>query len=402
MMKILIATDSFKGCLTSFEAGNAIAEGIKRANRFLWPYEPLDLRVKQMADGGEGTAAVLASAHDCIKIIQKVLNPVGDPVEASFYMYMPESTAYIDVASASGITLLKPDEIDANHTSTYGTGQLISTAVELGAHCIYLGLGGSATVDLGIGALQALGVEFYDCEANLIWQRLTGGMLNRIYGFRIPTEVRERFEDVSIWPLSDVKSPLVGELGAANVFGPQKGLSSDEIGEFSHQLERVGTILGGGDKELLTRDGAGAAGGIAVGLYAMAPMEFTGSGAGDVINETGIESEMAGADLVITGEGRSDSQTLLNKAPYAIMKTAEFIGVPTILLSGDICDEQMLLDAGFADVVNINKTLMKPENSEASEVENPLDPEVAKRRLANAAEAVFERFIETRKRSNAE
>lgn len=398
-MKILIATDSFKGCLTSFEAGMAMAEGIERAHKAICPTTRLDVYIKPMADGGEGTAFALGTDNGAEIIFVPVMNPVGIPINAEFYYVEETGTAYIDVAAASGITLLSPDEIDAKRTSTFGTGQLIDAAILTGASNIVLCLGGSATVDLGVGALQALGVEFYDEEGDLIDDRLTGGDLKRIMSFVIPDGTREWLSHAELWLLSDVETPLIGELGAANIFGPQKGLSSDEIEDFSYQLERVGMMLKQ-DMEALTWPRTGAAGGIGVGLSILAETGFL-PGAQTVIRATDIDKAMEGADLVITGEGRSDSQTLLHKAPFEVMKTAEEKGIPTLLLSGRIANgesgRQMLLDAGFYEAVcingNIDETPLKPENSDSAEFENPLDPEVAKRRLAAAAERAVGEFL---------
>lgn len=390
-MKILIAADSFKGCLSSLDAGKAIAEGIRRAHAAVCPVEPLDLKVRPMADGGEGTAYALGIESHAETILTTAMNPVGTPIEAEFYYAADSSTAYIDVAAASGLALLKPEEVNAKRTSTSGTGQLISAAVQRGAKRIFLCLGGSATVDLGVGALQALGVEFYDETGGLIDRHLTGGELGGIASIRIPEETRLRMSGIAFRLLSDVETPLVGHPGAAEVFGPQKGLSSDEIGDFSHQLERVGMILKG-DRAFLESPGSGAAGGVGVGLSALAPVTFL-PGASTVIEATGIDKELEGCDLAVTGEGRSDSQTLLRKAPFGLMLTAKERGVPTLLLSGDIRGRQTLLDAGFLDAVNINETPMKPGFSEGRTTENPLDPAVAARRLADAAERAVGGFL---------
>lgn len=405
-MKVLIASDSFKGCLSSLEAGNAMAEGVRR-------FDPTaEIIVRPLADGGEGTAAAIASSSpDWQKIEVPTLDPLGREISASFFFNNTTKTAVIDSAAASGITLLNPDETDAKRTSTFGTGLLLDHARALGAKHILLGLGGSATVDLGIGALQALGVKFFDEIGNFLSFRLAGGDLSRIHNFDIPRDVKARWEEIDLTLLCDVETKLAD---CAKIFGPQKGLNPDETEKFSQELMRVGTLLTvsyhhvNSTKGIIppTADGSGAAGGLGTGLSILIPAK-SASGARFVINTVISPSDIAGCDFILTGEGKSDRQTLLHKAPYELLLASSARSskkIPVLLFAGKIEDSADLLSAGFSAVTDINsahhpassndhKTPMKSGDFASSSLLNPLDPLVARPRLSSTVYSIFKNYL---------
>jgi glycerate 2-kinase len=325
-MKIVIAIDSFKGCCTTFEAADAVERGLR--------YYRDDVQVTKIpiADGGEGTVDTLVSALEGEFKYANVLDPIGREVKAK-YGVLPGNIAVIEMAAASGLPLLSNYELNPLTTTTYGTGQLIIDALDNGCKTIYLGVGGSATNDGGVGMAQALGVSFKDKSGQEIGY---GGVeLSRIE--TIDTSlIDSRIEKSNISILSDVKNPLCGKNGASYVYGPQKGATSKTIELLDSNLEHYGQIV----KEQLSVDvlsmaGAGAAGGLGAGLFAFCKAESF-SGVNKLIDLMHIEDYLKDADLVITGEGRIDSQTINGKVPVGVAKKAKKYDLPVIALVGSI------------------------------------------------------------------
>jgi len=372
-MKVVVAIDSMKGCLGSLEASEAYAAGIRKS------YPDAEVVVMPVADGGEGTAVAIASANKCIKRMTEIVRgPLDKDIEAEWWFDEQNKTAYIDMASAAGLTLVPVENRTPMHATTFGVGQLIMAAICRGVNHIVVGLGGSATVDGGIGACQALGIGFIDAEGNLIKHIIKGSELSEISDIDI-SQIDEQLRKIEISLACDVTSPFTGKSGAARVFGPQKGASREEVGILEEGLENIRKIiLGKFAIDLNAVSGSGAAGGCAGGLMALAGAKIE-KGARLVLDSIGFDRIIDGADLIVTGEGSADAQTLMGKLPYEILQRGKERGIPVWLVAGRIADGEALLSAGFDRLININSE----ENIMCSgtEGENSMESEVAKVRL---------------------
>lgn len=392
-MKILFASDSFKGCLDSLAAGRAMADGVKDACESKGVETP-EIEVIEMADGGEGTAVALAHAVGAEWVEVETLDARKTPMKSGFFISPDGHTAYLDVASASGLGRLAPELRDLHETTSYGTGLLLEAARQSGVSTIVIGLGGSSTIDLGIGILQAIGVKFFDESGLFIEEPICGKDLVEVVGYAITDEFRKRWRKVEIVLLSDVATRLTGSDGAVAVFGPQKGLKLDEIEDFSNEIEDLGRMFHRESfDDVNDVPGSGAAGGIYVGLKILGNVRICNGGF-YLLDCLQIKEILNGCDLLLTGEGCSDRQTLMGKGPFQVMKIGRECGVPVVLLSGNILDREMLEDAGFADVININEIPMKSGKIDESEADNPLNPKVASSRLRTAAKNIVAKLIE--------
>ena len=330
-MKIILAPDSFKGNLTSLEVAIAFEKGIKRvlprANCIKIP----------MADGGEGTVQSLIDGIGGEIIRKRVIGPIGQKVFAR-YGLLSNGTAVIEMAEASGLPLVTTRQKNPAKTTTFGTGELIIDAINKGAKKIIIGIGGSATNDGGVGMAQALGVRFLDSKDKEIKQHGSGGMLKKI--IKIDTrEANKVLKNINIIVACDVDSPLCGRLGASYIFGPQKGATPAMVRVLDDNLKHLAKII----KQSLKKDisklkGAGAAGGLGAGLVAFAKAKMK-SGVDIVIDATNLERHMKNTNLVITGEGRVDSQTAYGKTPSGVAKSARKHGIPTLVIGGGITDD---------------------------------------------------------------
>ena len=330
-MKIILAPDSFKGNLTSLEVAIAFEKGIKRvlprANCIKIP----------MADGGEGTVQSLIDGIGGEIIRKRVIGPIGQKVFAR-YGLLSNGTAVIEMAEASGLPLVTTRQKNPTKTTTFGTGELIIDAINKGAKKIIIGIGGSATNDGGVGMAQALGVRFLDSKDKEIKQHGSGGMLKKIV--KIDTrETNKVLKNINIIVACDVDSPLCGRLGASYIFGPQKGATPAMVRVLDDNLKHLAKII----KQSLKKDisklkGAGAAGGLGAGLVAFAKAKMK-SGVDIVIDATNLERHMKNTNLVITGEGRVDSQTAYGKTPSGVAKSARKHGIPTLVIGGGITDD---------------------------------------------------------------
>jgi len=331
-MKVVIATDSFKGTLKADEACEIIADAIRQ----LLP----DVLViaKPMADGGEGTARAMIKAANGRWIPRRVCGPLPDmQVEAGFAWFQ-DRTALVEMASASGLELLSAQQMNPLNTTTYGTGQLIKAAVEYGAHKILLAVGGSATVDGGLGAATALGWNFLDDEDNPI--PLGGGGLERLARIVQPDSSQIRCakdgRHVAVEVLCDVDNPLCGEHGAAKVYGPQKGATPAMVERLERGLERLAKLV----REQLNRDiknlpGAGAAGGLSGGAVAFMDGTIV-SGIETVMAHSNLRAELESADWVITGEGSFDEQSLCGKVVSGVLMMARQSNTQVAVLAGQV------------------------------------------------------------------
>lgn len=325
MKKIVVASDSFKGSMTSLEVADAVGNGVLRA----FP----DCKVVKlaMADGGEGTSAAIDNVLRGETVVKTVKDPLDRPVHASYLILPDRKTAVVEIASASGLTLLEPDERNPLLTSTYGTGELIMDALSKGCSRIIVGLGGSATNDAGIGLLSALGFRFMHSRSGDGLP--AGATMARVYEIDTLT-VPECVWEAEFLLACDVRSPFMGPEGAVSVFARQKGASpKDEIALETGMMNMAEVIMQRTGKDVTAIPGAGAAGGTAGTMTALLDAKIC-SGADLVIGIAGLDREMAGADLVITGEGCADSQTLTGKLPFKVAQRASAAGVPVVLVCG--------------------------------------------------------------------
>lgn len=324
-MKIVIAMDSFKGTLAAERACRIVADAIGRA-------APGALVVvKPMADGGEGTATALMAASNGRWIPVTVMGPLPQMEVAAGFAWLPDDrTAVVEMASASGMQLLRPEQLNPLKTTTFGTGQLIRAALDRGAERILLGVGGSATVDGGVGAAMALGWEFLARDGTPVG--LGGGALAEIVEIVPP----ERDADVPVDVLCDVDNPLCGPHGAARVYGPQKGATPQMVETLDSALARL-TELIGSQLGIHVRDlpGAGAAGGLAAGAVAFMEARLV-SGIETVMAQSRLRQEVSDADWVVTGEGCFDSQSMRGKVVSGVARVARQGGARVGVIAGQI------------------------------------------------------------------
>lgn len=316
--KVLVAPDSFKGSLTAANAAGAIRRGILRA----LPSAIVD--ACPLADGGEGTLDVLLGTKGGAARSRTVTGPRRGAVSARWGSF-PDGLAVVEAAQAIGLELVPEADRHPLEASSYGVGELVRDALDGGARSILVALGGTATMDLGTGMAQALGVEFDGGS-----RPMTGGALSSVT--RVRTEgIDPRLRGVPIRIAADVSNPLCGELGAPRTYGPQKGATPEEIETLEREFSRIAALVG--DKGEVPGDGA--AGGIAFLLRAL----FGGrvvNGAALVMDAVSFESRLDGADLVVTGEGRVDDQTVHGKVVWAVGKAARRRGVPVVALCGAV------------------------------------------------------------------
>ncbi len=319
-MKIICAPDKFKGTLTAAEAAAAMARGIARADR------AIEIDICPIGDGGEGTLDALVAAMNATIHAATVCGPLGEPVKARYGMTADGMVAIIELAQASGLTLVPVDRRDPTKSTSFGTGELMRSAIIAGCRTIIVCLGGSATIDGGTGIAQALGAKFWDEAGRLIEppEMMTGGMLKRIARF-----VRPVLPGLQIRVACDVTNPLCGPNGAAAVYGPQKGATAQQVRELDEGLAHLAKIVGGD----ASMPGTGAAGGAGFGLMAMCGGQLH-RGIDLVLDAVGFYERCRGADLVLTGEGQLDRQSLHGKACMGVATAAAKHGVPTIAIVG--------------------------------------------------------------------
>jgi glycerate kinase len=326
-VRVIVCPDSFKGSLSAIEAAEAISQGVKKA------CEGCEVVRIPLADGGEGTVeAVVRVICGEIRRI-RVRDPLMREIDSFFGLIDGGQTAVIEMAAASGLGLLLPDERDPAVTTTYGVGQLIEAAVESGARRLIIGVGGSATNDAGAGAIAALGVRFLDAHGcDLPPGGLALAELERIdvSGLRFPVG------KVEVLIATDVTNPLCGPDGASLVYGPQKGASPELAVQLDRALRRFADVLADEiGKDVSELRGAGAAGGLGASLAAFLSGRLT-SGIDLILDLVGFDEEITHADLVITGEGSVDEQTVFGKTIAGVIKRANAVGVPVVALAGSI------------------------------------------------------------------
>ena len=372
-MKITIAIDSFKGSLSSMEAGQAVAEGIRRV------MPSAGIRIRPLADGGEGTTEALTAGLGGELKSLTVTGPLGRPVTASYGLIRERKMAVLEMASAAGLTLISQEERNPLEATTYGIGEMIRDAIGEGCRHFLVGIGGSATNDGGTGMLSALGFQFLDSEGQPIPLGAKG--LENLA--RISTEnARPELSQCSFHIACDVTNPLCGENGCSAVYGPQKGADPEMIRQMDQWMERYGDLAArtfpAADKEA---PGAGAAGGLGFAFLTFLNGSLE-SGVGMVLKEINLKDDIRDADLVITGEGRLDAQTVMGKAPIGVAHLAKEYGKPVIAFSGAVTRE-----AGLCNQHGIDAFF--PIMRGVVSLQEALDPGEARINAADTAEQVF-------------
>lgn len=384
-MNIVIAPDSFKGSLTALQAADAMERGVKRALKdkkektqnfaenmmyndglpdsdFKYDVEIIKI---PMADGGEGTVEALITALGGKTIATRALDPLGREID-SFFGILPDGTAIIEMAAASGLNLIKPEERNPLKTTTYGTGQLIKSALDKGCKKIIIGIGGSATNDGGVGMAQALGVKFLDKQGKEIG--FGGGELAEIERVDV-SGLDSRVKITQFTIASDVKNVLCGPDGASAVYGPQKGATPEMVEILDRNLEHLAEVIKRDlGKDISKIPGSGAAGGLGAALMAFLNAEIK-PGIDIIMDLADFPEKVKDADLVITGEGSTDFQTMFGKVPFGVAQVAKKYGKPVICISGSLgTGYEKLYDAGVTALFSIiNKPMSLEEAMERGE-----------------------------------
>jgi glycerate kinase len=346
-VKVVVAPNSFKGSLSASEAASAIARGVRQV------FPDAEIVEVPVADGGEGTVEALVSAHRGAYRTAEVEGPLGDPVAAPYGLIEGGHTGVVELASASGLTLITLERRDPRKTSTFGFGQLLEEVRSAGVREVIAGIGGSATNDGGAGMAQALGYRLLDAAGQEL--PLGGASLARLERID-PAGFDTRWHAVKVKVACDVTNPLTGPRGASAVYGPQKGADVETVRELDSALSRLAFVI---ERDLGKRvadvPGAGAAGGAGAGLIA-----FLGAvlvpGAPLVVEASGFDARLSGADLVITGEGKADEQTAYGKAPGEVAKRAQAARIPVLLIAGARgTGWEALSDLGVTAIVTLDE-----------------------------------------------
>ena len=383
-MKVVVAIDSFKGSLSSMEAGKAIAEGVKRV------YQHAEVVVRPLADGGEGTVEALVEGMGGVFVTKEVTGPLGEKVEAVYGIIELKDdlskTAIIEMSAAAGITLVSEESRNPMNTTTYGVGELILDAIERGCRHFIVGIGGSATNDGGVGMLQALGYDFVTQEGKAI--SYGGNGLRELASIE-ESNVHPTLKECTFKVACDVTNPLCGENGSSAIFGPQKGATPEMVQELDQLLLHYAEL----SKNINSHSnrfypGTGAAGGMRFAFltYTNATLE---SGIQIVLTETKLEELIATTDFVVTGEGRLDGQTALGKAPIGVAALAKKYQKKVLAFAGAVTPDakecnQHGIDAFFPilrGVVTLKEAMNK---------------EVAHQNMVDTVEQVF-RVVEMMK-----
>lgn len=371
-MNIVIAIDSFKGSLSSREAGEAVKSGILSA------MPRAKVTVCPIADGGEGTVDAICDATGAAVRRLTVTGPLGKPTEA-YYGILNNKTAVMEMAKASGLPLVSADERNPMNTTTYGVGEMIHDAIRHGCREFIIGIGGSATNDGGVGMLQALGFEFLDANGKEVPYGAEGvGMIASVNGVSPLAELKECKFHIAC----DVTNPLCGPLGCSEIFSRQKGANDEMIKVMDAYLDRYATLTAealGTDKR--NENGAGAAGGL--GFAFISYLGGTLENGSALVNRlVSLEEKIKDADLVVTGEGRLDSQTAMGKAPVGVAEIGVKHGVPVIAIAGSVTD-------GAESCNNRGICAFFPILREICTLEKALEPAYAKKNLEKTANQIF-------------
>lgn len=391
-MKAVIAINSFKGSMDSIEAGVAAAEGVKRV------YPDAETVVYPLADGGEGTVQALAKGLDGKLEHVKVTGPLGEKVVCEYAIVgKTNPTAIIEMASAAGITLVPPELRNPMHTTTYGVGEVIKDAITKNCRNFIIGIGGSATNDGGIGMIQALGAEFLDKSGKQVPFGAEG--VEKLASISCKNLLPE-LKECSFRIACDVDNPLYGEKGCSYIFGPQKGATPEMVELMDGWMENYAKITEEYFADSKTQlgkfnydpnyPGCGAAGGLGFAFRTFLHGKLE-PGISIVLEEIGIENQIKNADIVITGEGRLDGQTVMGKAPIGIARLAKKYGKPVLAFSGSVTE-----DAASCNEAGIDAFF--PILRQVTTLEEAMDPQTAQKNMESAVEQVF-RVIRLKERN---
>lgn len=376
-MKAVVAIDSLKGSLSSMEAGNAIAEGIYRADA------EAKVEVRPLADGGEGTVDALVQGMNGSLRKVRVTGPLGEKVDAAYGIIEEEKMAVIEMSAAAGITLVPDEKKNPLFTTTYGVGEMIRDAIEKGCRKFVVGIGGSATNDGGIGMLQALGYDFLDSKGNAVPYGAKG--LEDLAEIR-KEHVLPELAQCEFKVACDVTNPLCGPLGASAVYGPQKGATPEMVREMDQWLADYAKLAANcSERADAEHPGTGAAGGLGFAFltFTNAVLE---SGIKIVLEETKLEQYIQDADIVITGEGRLDGQTAMGKAPVGVAKLAGKYKIPVLAFAGSVTkDARKCNEEGIHAFFPILRGI--------TTLEDAMDAENARRNLMETVEQVFRLIV---------
>lgn len=344
-MKFVLAPDSFKESLTAIDAAMAMEKGTRKV------FPEAECMIVPMADGGEGTVESLVCAKKGEIKETQVIGPLGEKITAKYGLINNGKTAVIEMAKASGLELINPEDRNPLQTTTFGTGQLIKHALDNGAHHFLIGIGGSATNDGGAGMLQALGVSFKDKDGKEL--PFGGGMLDKLYAIDLDG-LDKRIKNAVFEVACDVTNPLIGENGASVIFGPQKGATPEMVKVLDDNLKHFADVVKKQlNKDIAHLEGAGAAGGLGAGLIGFLNATLK-KGVDMVIEYTELEEKIKDADFVFTGEGSIDGQTLFGKTPYGVASIAKKYNVPVFGFAGKVGQGiEPLYENGFCAIICI-------------------------------------------------
>lgn len=347
-MKIVIASDKYKGSLSAREVCRVIGKTIEEIG------PNIEVILSPMADGGDGTVETLVESLDGKFVELEVKGPLGKPVMARFGM-IGSSTAVIEMASASGLVLVPAGRRNPMETTTYGTGELILKAIDMGSKKIIVGIGGSATNDGGMGMAQALGYRLLDSSGDPLG--FGGKELVRLSSID-DAGINSKLLSTTIEVASDVDNPLYGKKGAAYVYGPQKGAGPEMVKDLDKGLKNYAQVVARDlKKDIAGLPGAGAAGGLGAGLAAFAG-GILKPGTDIVIETTGLEDKIKDADLIITGEGAMDDQTFYGKSAYGVAKLALKYSIPVITINGSVLSDRNNIDEKNSSLFNGNFSII--------------------------------------------
>ena len=344
MKKIIIASDSYKGCLSSFEVARAAEDGIRRV------FPDCEVVGIPVADGGEGTTEALVAAMNGHFVTCKVHDPLMNPIRVEYGILGDGLTAVIEMASASGLTLVPPVKRNPMLTTTYGTGELIKDALQRGCRHFLIGIGGSATNDAGTGMLQALGFGFFDKEGNELGK---GGQILEHIAYIDAKNAIPALHEADFTIACDVNNPFSGENGAAFIYARQKGADDAMIRQLDKGLKQFATVIHASlGKDIDGIPGAGAAGGLGGGFLAFLPATLK-RGIQMVLETLDFDNRIQQADLIITGEGKLDRQTGMGKTPAGILEAGKRQHIPVVAIGGAVEETEALLQQGFLAVLSI-------------------------------------------------
>ena len=372
-MRVVVAIDSFKGSMSSLEAGEAISKGIKKAHK------DAEVEIRPLADGGEGTVEALSIGMGGRLINVDVTGPVGRKVNAVYGIVDSSKTAIIEMSQAAGITMVSGDEKNPLYTTTFGVGELIKDAINTGCRHFVVGIGGSATNDCGIGMLQAMGYEFLDKEGKQVGFGASG--VRDIVSIRDENVIKE-LSECYFRVACDVNNPLCGDLGCSAIYGPQKGATKEMVADMDGWLKNYSKIV---KEKYPDADceypGTGAAGGLGYAFFNFTNSKLE-SGIKIVLDETKLEEYVKDTDIVVTGEGRLDHQTVMGKAPVGVANIAKKYNKKVIAFSGSVTE-----DAGVCNEHGIDAFF--PILRRIVTLEEAMQTDTAKQNLTDTAEQVF-------------